>query len=109
MSRLVCQSCGAPVTREEPIARDAECEQCRTDLRCCRNCRHWNPRVNNECTETEAERVVDKQRRNFCEYFYFIREAYAGGAGAGRDRAAEARAKLDALFRKNPGGEAGEE
>ncbi len=109
MSQLVCQNCGAPVTREEPIPRDAECERCRTDLRSCRNCRHWNPRVNNECTETEAERVVDKQRRNFCEFFYFSRAARAGGPGPTRDRAAEARAALDALFKKKPTTDEGDE
>ena len=106
MAQLVCQTCGAPVTYGEPIPREAECEKCGTDLRCCRNCRHWDARYNNECTETQADPVPDKTRRNFCEYFYFSRAAFAGGTGAAsrpgasRDRAAEARAKLEALFRK---------
>lgn len=101
MPALVCQLCGAPVARDEPIPRDAVCASCSTDLRCCRNCRHWDPRVNNECRETEAERVVDKTRRNFCEFFYFSREPFTGTAPA-KDRAADARAKLEALFRKKP-------
>lgn len=95
-----CQACGAPVTREAPYPRDAECEKCGADLRACRNCRHHDPRASNECREIEAELVSDKNRRNFCEYFEFTERGFGGGAAAGKDRAAEARAKLEALFRK---------
>ena len=99
MPSLVCHTCGAPVTLDEPIPRDAECESCRRDLRCCLNCRHHDPRYNNQCVETMAEPVEEKHRRNFCEYFSFSREPFAGRtAGSGRE--AEARKKLDALFGK---------
>src|SRR6185295_4245452 len=106
------------------IPRDAECESCRHDLRCCTNCRHYDVRFNNGCRETSAEPVEDKQRRNFCEYFSFSREAVGtsratsarqdearqkldtlfGGSSPGAERQRDARAKLDALFRK-PNGE----
>lgn len=96
-----CQACGATVTREAPYPRDAECKRCSADLRCCRNCRHYDTRASNECRETEAELVTDKNRRNFCEYFEFTeKQVVTGTAGAPVDRAAEARAKLEALFRK---------
>ncbi len=101
MAQLVCQNCGTRVPLDEPIPRDAECGSCHRDLRCCRNCRHWDPRAANECRETEAEPVPDKTRRNFCEFFYFSRELFRGGA-ATMDRAAEVRAKLEALFKKKP-------
>ena len=104
MPELSCQSCGARVTYDEPVPRDSQCEACGTDLRCCRNCRHWDARYNNECTETQADPVQDKTRRNFCEFFYFSRAAFAGKPGGTRDRAAEARAKLDALFGGRPAG-----
>lgn len=110
MAQLVCQTCGTPVPLDEPIPRDSECAKCRTDLRCCRNCRHWDERYNNQCTEPQADPVQDKTRRNFCEFFYFSRAAFAGpggpatGPGASRDRAAEARAKLEALFKKKEEG-----
>ena len=96
-----CQACGAGVTREAPYPRDAECEGCGADLRACRNCRHHDTRASNECRETEAELVSDKNRRNFCEYFEFTERTFGGGAGVGgKDRAAEARAKLAVLFKK---------
>jgi hypothetical protein len=99
MPPLECQFCGTPVTIGEPIPRDSECESCGHDLRCCRNCRHWDPRYNNECTETMADPVEDKTRRNFCEYFYFNRAPYVADSG-GQARAADARAKLAGLFKE---------
>jgi len=96
-----CHFCSAPVTVSEPIPRDAECESCRHDLRCCINCCHYDTHYNNSCRETMADPVEDKDRRNFCEYFSFTRAAFRGAA-PGKDRAADARAKLDALFKKKP-------
>ncbi len=117
-----CQFCGAAVTLGEPIPRESSCESCRHDYHACRQCRHYDPTRNNSCRETEAELVEDKKRRNFCEFFSInpapfrppttdkTREAQArakleglfkGGApGAGADRATDARQKLDALFKK---------
>src|SRR2546422_955106 len=82
MAQLQCQLCGAPVTIAEPIPRDAECGSCKHDLRCCRNCRHYDPAYNNSCRETMADPVEDKTRRNFCEYFYFNRAAFTAEAAA---------------------------
>jgi hypothetical protein len=100
VASLECQTCGAPVPYDEPIPRDAECGKCRTDLRCCRNCRHYDPHLNNECRETQADPVVEKNRRNFCEYFYFSRETFLASKTGGK--AAEARAKLDSMFGGKP-------
>ena len=98
---LQCHHCGATVEIHEPLARDSECESCRKDLRCCINCRHYDTRFNNACTENMADPVEDKARRNFCEYFYYSRTPLAAG-GSGSTRLSDARAKLDALFRKPP-------
>jgi hypothetical protein len=119
-----CQFCGSAVTLAEPIPRESSCESCRHDYHACRQCRHYDPTRNNSCRETEAELVEDKERRNFCEFFDFnpapfraatadrSREAQArakleglfkgGATGATPDRATDARAKLNALFRKTP-------
>jgi predicted RNA-binding Zn-ribbon protein involved in translation (DUF1610 family) len=97
MAQLVCQHCGAPLTVSEPIGREMTCDSCGRDLRACMQCRHYDTSYNNSCTETMADPVVEKDRRNFCEYFYFSRAAFAGPT-AGRDRAADARTKLEGLF-----------
>jgi hypothetical protein len=32
-------------------------------------CKFFDPKVYNECHETNAERIVDKEKANFCDYF----------------------------------------
>ena len=96
MAELVCHACGERVVFDEPIPRDAECSRCGEDLRSCRNCRHWDARYHNQCTEPEAEPVENRMRRNFCEFFYFSRAPFAGRTAGSRAEAA--RAGLDALF-----------
>jgi hypothetical protein len=95
-----CHQCGAVVRVDEPLARDADCESCGADLRCCLNCRHYDTHFNNSCRENQADPVVDKNRRNFCEFFSFTRERFVK-AGSGRE--AEARKKLEGLFGAAPG------
>jgi len=92
----VCQHCGTPIALSEPIPRDAECSGCGRDLRACIQCRHYDPAMNNSCRETEAEPVVEKERRNFCEFFSFAPGKRPQADDSGRQ--AQARAKLEALF-----------
>jgi len=93
----VCHRCGHDIGRVERIGRRDSCLHCRTDLHCCLNCTFYDPAYHNQCREPQAERQVDKQVGNFCEYFSFR---------IGRLRAADqtqkegARARLDALFGK---------
>ncbi|HTM57328.1 MAG TPA: hypothetical protein VL123_02815 [Candidatus Udaeobacter sp.] len=101
MPSVQCHHCGAAVRFDEPMPRDAECAACGNDLRCCINCRHYDVNYNNSCRETEAEPVVDKQRRNFCEFFSFSTAPFVKQANA---READARARLSNLFKS--GGEA---
>jgi hypothetical protein len=101
VAKLECQKCGTPVPLDEPIPRDLECSGCGRDLRCCRNCRHYDPALNNQCRETEADVVTEKERRNFCEFFSFTRAPFRPGS-AGGDRAADARRKLEGLFGARP-------
>lgn len=65
-------------------------------MRVCRNCTFFAPGAHGDCREPAAERVVDKERANFCEYF-----ALGVLAAPRREEGSEgARAALDALFRK---------
>jgi hypothetical protein len=96
MSRL-CHRCGRDIGALERVGRRDACLGCGGDLHCCRNCRFFDVACHNQCREPQAERQVDKERGNFCEYFSFA-ETAGGGPAAG----AAARAALDALF--SPGG-----
>src|SRR5262245_5917085 len=101
MASRQCQFCGAAVTLADPIPRDSSCESCQRDYRSCRQCRHYDPSRHNQCRQTAAEMVEDKERRNFCEFFDFRPAPYRpGGRDAGRE--AQARAKLEGLFGGKP-------
>jgi hypothetical protein len=77
------------------ISRSEECDNCRADVRVCKNCRHYNPKAYNECNESQAERVVEKERANFCDYFYLV----GGVTGKKASEKDDVKAKLDALFK----------
>lgn len=53
------------------IGRREVCSGCGKDLHVCRNCRFYDPQAYNACREPQAERVIDKDRSNFCDYFVF--------------------------------------
>jgi hypothetical protein len=61
------------------------------------NCRFHDPDAYNQCRETPAERVVDKDRSNFCEYFVFRDAPTSKGP---EDKTPGAKAKLEDLFKK---------
>ena len=51
------------------VPREEECPSCRRDLKVCLNCENYDQAAYNQCKEPNAERVVEKDRRNFCDYF----------------------------------------
>ena len=53
------------------VGRRDDCPSCGQDLHVCLNCKHYDRSVYNECHESQAERVLDKDRSNFCDYFSF--------------------------------------
>ena len=91
----LCHHCGRDIGKVERVGRRDACLHCGWDLHCCLNCEFYDRAYNNQCRETQAERQVDKEAGNFCEYFSFRR-----GALVKVDPAAGARAKLDSMFGK---------
>jgi len=64
-----CFHCGRRIELTERISFRAVCAECNCSLHVCCNCQFYDPAFHNQCREPQAERVVDKERRNFCEYF----------------------------------------
>lgn len=93
----VCHNCQESLSFKwgTNIGRSETCTKCGNDLRVCLNCVHYDPRSYNECREPQAERVVEKNRRNFCDYFSIGRDS----SGAKADPKADALKKLDDLFK----------
>ncbi len=93
---FTCFHCGTKHTTSSPPGRSETCDGCGTDLHVCFNCRHYDASSYNECREPVAERVVDKDRRNFCDYYSPGRSG-AIAKGAAKDDILK---KLDDLFKK---------
>jgi len=94
---VFCYSCGKAIEGQDSIGRQDICPHCRNDLHCCMNCRLFDESVQNECREPQADGVTDSEKNNFCEYF-IMREGT--GPGGKFHQQQEARAKLEALFKK---------
>ncbi len=94
---MQCFHCGNAIAikLQERIGFRDRCPKCDRPLHACLNCTFHDPAYNNQCRETQADRVVDKDRANFCDYFT-PRSGGSKQVAAGSD----ARAKLDALFQK---------
>ena len=95
---MQCFACGAapPLASGERIGFRDCCEACGADLHACRNCAHHDPSAYNECRESSAERVGDRERNNRCDYFTPGDRDSAGGS----ERPGGARDTLEALFKK---------
>ena len=90
-----CHHCGRDIGTIERVGRRDACLQCRADLHCCLNCTFYEPTYHNQCRETQAERQVDKQVGNFCDYF-----AFRSGQRTASGPTSTARDRLTALFKK---------
>lgn len=64
----ICWHCGAALYSAD-YGRESECRSCDKPTRVCRNCRWYAPKRPNQCEEPMAERILDKTRSNFCDYF----------------------------------------
>jgi hypothetical protein len=95
-----CWKCGEKI--EFPsgsrVGRRDSCPRCDADLHCCRNCRFYDPGKHNQCSETQAEWVGDKQAANYCDYFEPNPTLLASGEQTG-SRAGDAKKKFDSLFK----------
>ncbi len=122
----ICHHCGQDIGALERIGRRDACLHCGADLHCCLNCTFYDAHYHNQCREPQAERQVDKDVGNFCEFFSFRRPAagvsrvtdpsagplpvgslrtarsdtLADSAGKAVKGAEDARARLAALFKK---------
>ncbi len=95
--KLQCFSCHKELQfSDNKIGFREECLHCRADVHACKNCQFYDPKAYNECRESSADVVREKDRANYCEYFV----ARSGGENP-VDKAAALRAAAEALFKKS--------
>ena len=94
---MKCSFCNKDVNIEGKISRHDTCPHCNRDLRCCKQCNFYDQDAYNECREVAAERIVDKERANFCDFFT---PKGSNDSGGSYNRTKEAKEALEALFKK---------
>lgn len=94
MIELVCFSCGTTNSIVERVGRRDECSACHADLHVCKNCRFYDSTAYNECKESSADVVREKESSNFCDFFE------PGSGLYEKSRKDELLAQAEALFGK---------
>jgi primosomal protein N' len=79
-----CWHCGTELTNAD-FGRETDCRSCGKATRVCRNCRWYALEQSNQCQEPMAERVMDKTKANFCEYFEPTTTPDSGGEKSSAD------------------------
>ena len=92
---MICWKCRKETNIEKPVRGD-ECPNCHADLHVCKACDFYESGSHNDCRESSAEFVSDKERSNFCDYFRASTKAIAGDSG--KSKADAARDAFNALF-----------
>jgi len=90
-----CWSCGRRLVAAD-YAREGRCLECGKAAHACRNCRFYAPGRANDCLEPIAERVIDKERSNFCDLF----EPASRSGGDAKPSVDDLRAAAEALFKQ---------
>ncbi|MBA3720928.1 MAG: hypothetical protein H0W88_00835 [Parachlamydiaceae bacterium] len=69
-----CWKCGTVLSEKAygKISFRATCEECDTDLHCCKNCNYYKPGLPNDCAIPGTDYVADRFKNNFCEEFSII-------------------------------------
>jgi hypothetical protein len=91
-----CWYCGEGLDHVQ-FSRQARCPKCLRDTRTCKACTEYEPTAYNECRESESDRVVEKEKSNFCDYF---KPHPVARATSSLDTAARAKQAAEALFKK---------
>lgn len=94
---MFCFHCGTQLEASGSgnFGRSETCPKCDSDVHVCLNCQHYDEQSYNQCREPQADRVLDKDRRNFCDYFSPAAQIRPRVA----DNKQDARKKLDDLFK----------
>jgi len=87
-----CFHCKKELDSSTRPSRGESCPKCGSDVKVCLNCRFYDAGAYNQCREPSAERVVEKDRANFCEFFELSREP-------GKAAVEDPLAKLKELFK----------
>jgi NAD-dependent SIR2 family protein deacetylase len=93
--KISCYACNKELDLNpgQKIIRSEECAYCYASLHCCKMCGFYDATAYNECKESSADRIVEKEKANFCDFFIL-----KGGSGSGPEKD-DLLSAADALFK----------
>jgi len=94
---MKCLNCAQEIDLPEKIGFREECPHCGTDIHACIFCSFYDVSVYNECREPSADRVLDKEKANYCEYYILNIQ---NQSSKDRSSSVDAKKKLEELFKK---------
>lgn len=93
---IKCYNCavGLNIDIRHSIARSEECHKCYSNIRCCRMCVHYDTTAYNECREPTADRILEKEKSNFCDHYKI------GTGDTYKDLKSDLKSAAEDLFKK---------
>jgi len=109
VQRARCSDCGNVLSPGADL--NGQCPRCKSELHCCKQCRHFDSGARFECTQPIPKPIPKKNARNDCKFFDFrvtIEKDTAPVSAHSRPAAAalpagrpnDARKAFDDLFKK---------
>ena len=97
----MCYFCGEALTLERSPGFGETCPTCGKDMHVCLMCSFYAPQARWACRETVDSQVLEKDRRNFCDYFRLSPKfgESTGGDVKGRGKADSAKSAFESLFK----------
>jgi hypothetical protein len=93
---LFCFDCKKANSFQDKVGFREECRHCRADLHVCKNCEFYDAKAYNECRETSADVIREKDRSNLCDFFKPRQTSLSVD-----DQKAQLKSAADSLFKKN--------
>jgi hypothetical protein len=68
---ILCHKCNKDIEFPETskVLRSDECPHCAANIYCCLMCKFYDKSSYNECREPTADRIVDKEKANYCDFY----------------------------------------
>jgi len=97
MSEVKCFKCEYPVTLEamKDVNRYENCTKCNASIRSCMMCSFYDTSSYNDCREPTADRITDKEKANFCDFFKLSNSSHTN-----KNKKIETMSAAAALFKK---------
>ncbi len=96
--KIICFACKKELSIEDKVGFRQDCSECGHDLHSCVQCQHYDPKIYNECKETMADRILEKQKANYCEFFSIKQNTF--GVATVDQKKVDLLAQAEALFKK---------